>query len=113
MDGDVEFSIARLKEAITCGNEWKDSFHKTVRSIARQKAKYGREWEIDDASVFAQIDAFVQRCRDLIEVCESQMQFVRKSANYTGPGPVPNFGGTKAQVHLRLYSSYSSYSSYS
>ena len=55
-------------------------------------------WEgIDDASVFAQIDAFVQRCRDLIEVCESQIQFVRKSAATRGkPGVLPQFGGTKA-----------------
>ena len=54
-------------------------------------------WEIDDASVFAQIDAFVQRCRDLIEVCENQMQFVRKTAATKGlPGPLPQFGGTKA-----------------
>jgi dynein heavy chain len=100
LDGDVEFSIGRLREAIQCGMEWKIVYHKTVQSIARQKSRYGRCWEIDDASIFAQIDAFVQRCRDLIEVCESQMQFVRKSAHTTikgGAGPVPHFGGTRAQ----------------
>ena len=98
LDGDVEFAMSRLHDAIHCGVEWKVIFHKTVESIKRQKSKYGREWEIDDASVFAQIDAFVQRCRDLTEVCENQMQFVRKSALTKGsPGPVPHFGGTKAQ----------------
>lgn len=98
LNGDVEFSIGRLREAISCGMEWKNMYHKTVKSISRQKNRYGRVWEIDDASIFAQIDAFVQRCRDLIEVCESQMQFVRKSAETKGnPGPVPQFGGTKAQ----------------
>ena len=45
LDGDVEFSIDRLKEAITCGIEWKAIFHKTVYAISRQKAKYGRVWE--------------------------------------------------------------------
>ena len=98
LDGDVEFAMSRLHDAINCGVEWKLIFHRTVESIKRQRARYGREWEIDDASVFAQIDAFVQRCRDLIEVCENQVQFVRKSAATKGsPGPVPHFGGTKAQ----------------
>ena len=100
LDGDVEFSISRLKDAISCGIEWKVVYHKTVQCISRQKSRYGRSWEIDDASIFAQIDAFVQRCRDLIEICESQMQFVRKSAQTAikgAAGPVPSFGGTKAQ----------------
>jgi dynein heavy chain len=98
LNGDVEFSITRLKEAIHCGMQWKVMYHKTLQSIEKQKARYGSSWDIDDASIFAQIDAFVQRCRDLIEVCESQMQFVRKSAKTKGsPGPIPHFGGTKAQ----------------
>ena len=98
LDGDVEFSIGRLKEAIDCGIAWKALYHKTRGAISRQKARYGRTWEMDDASIFAQMDAFVQRCRDLIDVCEAQMQFVRKSAATGGkPGPVPHFGGTKAQ----------------
>ena len=98
LDGDVEFAIDRLQEAIACGVEWKAIFHRTVDAIKRNKGKYGgRLWEIDDASVFAQIDAFVQRCRDMIEVCENQMQFARKSAATKGqPGPLPHFGGTKA-----------------
>ena len=98
-DGDVEYSIIRLQESIDCGIEWKNMYHRTVDAIRRQKARYGnRGWNIDDASIFAQIDAFVQRCRDLIEVCESQMQFCRKSASTKEhAGPLPQFGGTKAQ----------------
>ena len=98
LDGDVEFSVDRLQEAIDCGVEWKAIFHRTVDAIQRNKVKYSnRVWEIDDASVFAQIDAFVQRCRDLIEVCDNQMQFVRKSAATKGqPGALPQFGGTRA-----------------
>eukprot|EP00981_Chlorochromonas_danica_P004175 scaffold838_cov160-Ochromonas_danica.AAC.12 len=98
LDGDVEFSIVRLKDAIHCGIKWKEMYHQTVEAIFKQKNRYGKVWEIDDASIFAQIDAFVQRCRDLIEICESQMQFVRKSSETKGsPGVVPHFGGTKAQ----------------
>ncbi|CAM9180031.1 unnamed protein product [Ectocarpus fasciculatus] len=97
MDGDVEFSMMRLQDSINCGIEWKAIYHKAVESIRRQKNRYGRAWDIDDAGIFAQIDAFVQRCRDLMEVCECQMQFARKSAATGGkPGAVPDFGGTKA-----------------
>jgi dynein heavy chain len=97
LNGDVDFSVARLHEAINCGIEWKAIYYRTLEAIQRNKTKYGRVWEIDDASIFAQIDAFVQRCRDLIEVCESQMQFVRKSGATGGaPGPIPKFGGTRA-----------------
>lgn len=97
-NGDVEHAVTMLNEAIHCGGAWKDAYHKTCQAIQRQKARYGRVWEIDDASIFAQIDAFVQRCRDLIEICESQMQFVRKTTATQGlPGPIPHFGGTRAQ----------------
>jgi dynein heavy chain len=98
MDGDVEVCISRLQEAINCGVDWKSMYNRTVEAIKRNKGRYGRGWEIEGASIFAQIDAFVQRCRDLVEVCENQIQFVRKSsANGSNPGPVPQFGGTKAQ----------------
>ena len=97
-DGDVEFVTARLNESIHCGTEWKRIYHAAAASIARQKDRYGRCWEMDDAAIFAQLDAFVQRCRDLIEVCESQMQFARKSSETGGePGRLPEFAGTKAQ----------------
>lgn len=97
-DGDVEYSVQRLQDAIQCGFAWKEMYHKTNKAIQLQKARYGRCWDIDDASIFAQIDAFVQRCKDLIEICESQMQFVRKSSETKGnPGPIPHFSGTRAQ----------------
>ena len=90
LDGDVDFSIVRLNEAIQCGIEWKAAYHRTKDAIFESKERYlGKCWEIDDASIFAQIDAFVQRCRDLIDVCESQRQFVRKSSATKGlPGKI-------------------------
>ena len=113
LDGDVDFSIVRLNESIQCGIQWKDFYHKTKASIFTQKDRYGRWvmiafvimisksvrcWEMEDSSIFAQIDAFIQRCRDLIDICESQRQFVRKSSATKGqPGPLPSFGGTKGQ----------------
>ena len=35
------------------------------------------KWVLDHNSIFAQVDAFVQRCKDLIDVCDGQMHFAR------------------------------------
>lgn len=32
------------------------------------------KWDFDTSSIFAHIDAFVQRCKDMLEVCWAQMQ---------------------------------------
>ena len=54
-----------------------------------------RNWDFDPSSVFAQIDAFVQRCRDLLAVCEGQFQFCRKDQahNNRQKAELPAFGG--------------------
>jgi dynein heavy chain len=95
LDGDVEYATARLKEAIHCGMEWKVIFHKTVKSIARQKNKYGRVWEIDDASIFAQIDAFVQRCRDLIECASLRCNSCASPPPRKAQAPCPTSGAQR------------------
>ncbi|CAM9297171.1 unnamed protein product, partial [Ectocarpus sp. 12 AP-2014] len=44
------------------------------------------------------IDAFVQRCSELLEVCESQIQLARKTMGEGGEsGALPEFGGTRGQ----------------
>ena len=48
-------------------------------------------WSFEDTSIFAQLDAFIQRCRDLMEICEAQVQFARKHAKGTKI-PLPHFG---------------------
>jgi hypothetical protein len=46
--------------------EWKAIYRRTVEAIA--KTVGARPWSFDEAAIFAQSDAFVQRCRDLTEV---------------------------------------------
>merc|ERR1719502_2435463 len=71
---------------------------RTSYAIKQSTSDTKQHWDFDDASIFAQIDAFVQRCRDLLEVCEGQIQFARKSSETHGkPGPLPQFGGTRGQ----------------
>lgn len=48
---------------------------------------------LDEASIFAQVDAFIQRCRDLLEVVEGQEHFARYSEGKKKP--IPCFGGCR------------------
>ncbi|KAI8915474.1 dynein heavy chain and region D6 of dynein motor-domain-containing protein [Powellomyces hirtus] len=89
--GDVQSSMMNLQESINCGESWKAIYKRTCHHIA--KFSKGR-WDFDESSIFAQIDAFVQRCRDLLEVCEGQIQFARK-LNGGEKAPIPFFGGSK------------------
>ena len=73
-DGRVKSSIRNLIECIECCNKWKQIYRKTALS----QHKYSSQgWVLDQSSIFAQIDAFVQRCKDLIEVCNCQIHFAR------------------------------------
>eukprot|EP00935_MAST-01C_sp_MAST-1C-sp1_P000961 g961.t1 len=96
-DGDVEGSMVTLQQSIDCGDVWKKLYQKTVEAISRKyrNSSPRRGWEkIDDKSIFAQIDAFVQRCRDLLEICEGQVQFARKHTEADAEDALPLFGGS-------------------
>ncbi|KAI8821286.1 dynein heavy chain and region D6 of dynein motor-domain-containing protein [Fimicolochytrium jonesii] len=89
--GDVRASMLSLQESISCGESWKLIYKKHCAHIAKFTK---RRWDFDESSIFAQIDAFVQRCRDLLEVCEGQVQFARKLQGGE-KAPLPFFGGSK------------------
>lgn len=73
-DGHVKSSIETLNQCIECCVKWKMIYRKTALS----QHKYSEKgWVLDQSSIFAQVDAFVQRCRDLIEVCNCQIHFAR------------------------------------
>lgn len=98
-DGDVQGSIVSLEESIQCGVLWKRIYRKMAAAIdlatAKEHDSAERRWAFEDASIFAQVDAFVQRCRDLIELCEGQLQFCRKNSELGGQHNMPKFGGTR------------------
>ena len=52
-----------------------------------------RKWEFDENTIFAQVQAFVRRCHDLLDVCNGQIQFARRSNGQQLP--LPRFGGTR------------------
>lgn len=49
-----------------------------------------RKWESNQGYIFAQIDAFKQRCTELKEICDGMKQFMRREGE-----KYPIFGGTK------------------
>jgi dynein heavy chain len=89
--GDVHNAITSIQDSINCGESWKAIYKKTVAHIAKYTPK---QWDFDQSSIFAQIDAFVRRCRDLLEVCEGQLQFARKLPG-GNKAPIPQFGGVR------------------
>ena len=73
-DGFVISSLSTLNSCIECCGKWKEIYNhgETLHTTFSEVP-----WELDKKSIFAQIDAFIQRCRDLIEVCECQSHFRR------------------------------------
>jgi dynein heavy chain len=94
---DVLISITYLDECTHTCESWKSLYREMTASY----------WNYDENSIFAQLDAFIQRCRDLLEVCEAQIQFARKT---TGGEklPVPQFGNnqkidlSKGYIYIQL-----------
>ena len=69
-DGRVEKSREALKESIGCCHSWKETYN----NISKIHEKFSKEgWILDESSIFAQVDAFIQRCKDLLEVVEGQV----------------------------------------
>jgi dynein heavy chain len=94
-DGDLLSVMGVLKECLNTCTEWRKCYNETVEAVAANPGARGLVWNFDVMSIFAQVEAFVQRCRDLIEVCEGQIQFARKSGVGGAKTPLPAFGGAR------------------
>nr|XP_015196051.1 PREDICTED: dynein heavy chain 2, axonemal isoform X1 [Lepisosteus oculatus]XP_015196052.1 PREDICTED: dynein heavy chain 2, axonemal isoform X1 [Lepisosteus oculatus]XP_015196053.1 PREDICTED: dynein heavy chain 2, axonemal isoform X1 [Lepisosteus oculatus] len=87
-EGYVLSSRQTLNDCIQCCLAWKEHYLQTSQ-LHHRYSKTG--WVLDQTSVFAQVDAFVQRCKDLLEVCECQQHFARREDGTQTP--LPCFGG--------------------
>ena len=77
-----------LQQAIDAGEKWKMLYLRTARAVTLRSS---RPWNHDLSPIFAHIDAFMQRCADLQEVCQAQLQFAPRA-------PLPVFGGTRGEA---------------
>jgi dynein heavy chain len=72
LDGDVEKCMQDLQESIDCCKEWKIICMRVQLMIKKYSSR--PNWEIDaDETIFAENEAFIQRCKDLMEICEGQL----------------------------------------
>ncbi|XP_030837708.1 dynein heavy chain 2, axonemal [Strongylocentrotus purpuratus] len=89
-DGCVKSSMNSLHESIECCKQWKEQY----AWIRQMHHRFSSDsWVLDQSSIFAQVDAFVQRCKDLLEVCECQIHFARM--NDGDKIPMPTFAGQR------------------
>jgi len=89
--GDAESVKRQLDEAVEACRAW-DGIFRSVQAEVNRVSPPGRRWDFGPDSidyVFAYVETFVQRCRDLRDVCDSQLQFAPRAST-----PVPTFGGT-------------------
>jgi dynein heavy chain len=85
-NGNVFKCIKSLNESIYAGESWK-------RMCTKQEEFY----KFDKSNVFGEIKAFIQRCNELLEMCEAQIQFgSRVGMDETCPNGngLPTFPGT-------------------
>jgi dynein heavy chain len=90
--GQVERSTDVLQASIDAGTAWIQLYQRTAERLAARPAGQ-RAWDVDDKNVFLQLQAFVTRCHDLVEVCEGQVQFARRSLGKQTK--LPRFGGAR------------------
>jgi dynein heavy chain len=60
-----------LKNSIKSGESWKELYNKTAQEIATANEK---PWKLESPAIFAQVDAFVQRCKDLLDITSARQQ---------------------------------------
>lgn len=79
--GGVETLAFSLWPAIEClmppsgagaGEEWRRCYNVTAAAVA--KALPSRPWDVNQDTIFAGSESFMQRCRDLQAVCEAAQQ---------------------------------------
>eukprot|EP00072_Mus_musculus_P064693 XP_011247383.1 PREDICTED: dynein heavy chain 2, axonemal isoform X9 [Mus musculus] len=97
-EGYVNSSKEDLEGCISCCQAWKEHY---LRAVQMHTQFSNRGWVLDQTSIFAQVDAFVQRCKDLIEVCECQYHFARWEDGKQGPLPC-FFGAQGPQITRNL-----------
>uniref|UniRef100_A0A8P4KIS1 Dynein axonemal heavy chain 2 n=1 Tax=Dicentrarchus labrax TaxID=13489 RepID=A0A8P4KIS1_DICLA len=73
-EGYVLSSKQNLSDCIQCCLAWKE-IYQNASQIHRKYSPKG--WVLDQTSFFVVVDAFIQRFRDLLEVCDCQHQFAR------------------------------------
>ena len=77
-EGNVEETMIRPNESIQGGVAWNVIYEGCADAFAKYTSDKNKHWHVDIASIFTQIGAFVQRCKDVLEICIGQYNLTRK-----------------------------------
>mmetsp|Transcript_30029 Transcript_30029/g.44242 ORF Transcript_30029/g.44242 Transcript_30029/m.44242 type:complete len:516 (+) Transcript_30029:179-1726(+) len=112
--GDVNSSMKSLRHSINCCTEWKNVYKRTAVCVNKEPCigkhhhKTGAKWDFDEVTIFAQVNAFIQRCRELTEICIGRLQFVCSSPlvenRAINNASIPKFGGTSGPQIMKSLS---------
>ncbi|XP_069015317.1 dynein axonemal heavy chain 2 [Embiotoca jacksoni] len=100
-EGHVSASKQILNDCMVCCLSWKERYLH-VSQFHRKYSPHG--WGLDQTKFFVVIDAFIQRLRNLLEVCDCQQQFCRWEDGEQRPLPCfdecqgPEFGRTLLKI---------------
>lgn len=72
-DGKVVSSSINLQHCVNCCEQYKIIYDRLQSMHTRHS---GKPWDAQQRSIFAQIEAFIQRCRDLLEVMSFRYRFL-------------------------------------
>ena len=86
-----------IDESILCCEEWKEGYTSLVSSLSQHSSVQALP---EGAGIFTQIDAFMQRCRDLQDIADCQSQFARWLDGEKAP--VPNIGDGESPLSSGL-----------
>lgn len=89
-DGDVVDAERVIRDSIACCEAWERAYSTCKEA---HETFSNKPWLVSYSAIFAQNAAFIQRCRDLLEVCDSQALFARKHGAESDP--LPAFAGTR------------------
>ncbi|KAF7654720.1 hypothetical protein LDENG_00065830, partial [Lucifuga dentata] len=89
-EGYVISSKQVLNDCIQCCRNWKDLYLHALQIHSKYSSK---GWGLDQDSIFARADFFVQRFKELLEVCDCQQQFARWENGQQRA--LPCFGGSQ------------------
>jgi len=82
---DVTEAKVKLNQCIACCESWKQVYEE--REIAHRKGNPTANWGVNTDSVFADVDAFIHRCKDLLDVCTCLAQFCFKDGTIEAKPP--------------------------
>ncbi|XP_025073207.1 dynein-1-beta heavy chain, flagellar inner arm I1 complex-like, partial [Pogonomyrmex barbatus] len=73
LEGNAENGINILQKCICCCQTYKTIYNKVIKITALIKSN--SVWDVNRQLVFNHIDTFIQRCHDVIEICNSSVVF--------------------------------------